>query len=301
MKSIWIGIGFSHQSVPPLSNTATRSSAGTSSAAATKSRTACFAGPSVQLASSAMGAHATPAQTAGRRPKRVTTRQGAGHSVARTVGSVFAFAFTAALNPTLLTAVTVMLTLERPKRLLTGYLLGAALTSITCGLLLVFLLPESSTSSSAKHTVNPIIDLAFGLLILVVVFVVGTGRDRRRQAWSGRRHEKAKDKPPPRWRRTLSKGSARDTFLVGVLLSFPGASYIAGMDKLSKQDVSDAATVLSVVVFNAIMLILLEAPLLAYAIRPESTDAGVRRFSDWLSRRGGRVALIAAAVVGVLL
>jgi hypothetical protein len=217
------------------------------------------------------------------------------------VGRVFALAFTAALNPTLLAAVTVMLTLERPKRLLTGYLAGAAITAVTCGLLLVFLLPESSTSRSAKHTVNPIVDLTFGALILLVVAVVGSGQDRRRRAWSARRREKAKNKPPPRWKRTLSKGSARDTFVVGVLLSFPGASYIAGMDELSKQDLGNAETVLAVLAFNVIMLLLLEVPLLSYAIRPQSTDAGVRRFTDWLSRRGGRVALIAAALIGVLL
>src|SRR4051812_8638446 len=194
-----------------------------------------------------------------------------------------------------------MLTLERPKRLLTGYLAGAAITAVSCGLLLVFLLPESSTSSSAKHTVNPIVDLTFGALILLVVFVVATGRDRRRREWSERRREKAKSKPPPRWKRTLSKGSARDTFLVGVLLSFPGASYIAGMDQLSKQDLAPAVTVLAVLLFNVIMLALLEVPLVAYVIWPRSTDAGVRRFSAWLSRRGGRMALIAGAVIGVIL
>src|SRR5215218_9104867 len=57
MKSIWIGTGFSHQSVPSLSNTATRSSAGTGSdpsvpvVAATNRRNASLAGPSRQLAS----------------------------------------------------------------------------------------------------------------------------------------------------------------------------------------------------------------------------------------------------------
>src|SRR4051794_17879938 len=55
MKSIWIGTGFSHHSVPSLSNTATRSSTGTGSApswphvVATNSRIACFARPSRQL------------------------------------------------------------------------------------------------------------------------------------------------------------------------------------------------------------------------------------------------------------
>lgn len=217
------------------------------------------------------------------------------------MGQVFVFSLTAALNPSLLTAVTVMLTLENPKRLLMSYFLGALLTSITCGLLLVFALPGSSTSSTAKHGVNPVLNVALGALVLVIVFVVATGRDARRRAWSERKRERARDKPPPRWRRQLRKGSARDTFLVGVLLSFPGASYIAGMDLLHKQQVGTALTVIAVVAFNLIMLVLLELPLVGYATRPESTAAAVQRFSDWLTRRGGRVALIAAAMMGVVL
>jgi Sap, sulfolipid-1-addressing protein len=217
------------------------------------------------------------------------------------VGRVFVFAVTAALNPTLLAAVTVMLTLEKPKRLLSGYLAGAAVTSVTCGLLLVFALPNSSTSSTAKHSVNPVINIVLGALILLIVFVVGTGRDRRRRAWSDRKRERAQDKPPPRWRRQLSKGSARDTFVVGALLSFPGASYIAGMDLLHKQKTGTAVTVIVVLAFNLIMLILLELPLLGYATRPESTAATVERCSDWLTRRGGRAALMAGTAFGILL
>jgi Sap, sulfolipid-1-addressing protein len=217
------------------------------------------------------------------------------------MGQVFVFALTAALNPTLLTATTVMLTLERPKRLLSGYLAGALVTSVTCGLLLVFALPHTSTSSSAKHTVNPIINIALGALLLLVVFVVATGRDQRRRDWSERKRARSADKPPPRWRRQLSKGSARDTFVVGVLLSFPGASYIAGMDLLHKQNIGTLATVLVVLAFNVIMLILLELPLLGYAIRPEWTAATIERFSAWLIRRGGRIAVIAGAIAGVLL
>src|SRR5437763_808889 len=109
-----------------------------------------------------------------------------------------------------------MLGLIKPKRLLGGYLAGAMLTSVTCGLIIVFSLHGSGASSTSKHTVDPVLDLAVGVLILVVVFVVGTGRDKRRREWSERRHEQAKDKGPPRWKRQLSKGSARDTFVVGI-------------------------------------------------------------------------------------
>jgi hypothetical protein len=217
------------------------------------------------------------------------------------VGKVFSFSLTAALNPTLLAAVTVMLTLLSPKRLLSGYLVGAVVTSITCGLVLVFALNGSSTSSSAKHTVNPVLDIALGAVILLIAFVVGTGRDKRRRARTARKREEAKTKPAPRWKRQLSKGSARDTFLVGVLLSFPGASYIAGMDLLSKQKIGTAETVLAVIGFNLIMLLLLELPLLGYATKPAWTAATVARFNSWLSRSGGRAALIGAVVLGVVM
>ena len=86
-----------------------------------------------------------------------------------------------------------------------------------------------------------------------------------------------------------------------MLLSFPGASYVAGMDELSKQHLSTIATVAAVLMFNVIMLILLELPLLAYAIKPEATEAGVQRFSNWLTRDGGRVALIGGCAIGIFL
>ena len=215
--------------------------------------------------------------------------------------SVFVFSLTAVFNPSLLAAVTLMLTLSRPKRLLLGYLLGAYVTSITCGLLLVFLLPGSSTASTTKHTIDPILDITLGVLILLIVARVGRRRDRRRRAWRERRLAKAANAPPPRWKRELSKGSARDTFVVGMLLSFPGASYIAGMDELHKQNIGTVTTVLAVLAFNVIMLILLEAPLVAYAIRPEATQAGVDRFSNWLTRNGGRIALIGGGAIGIFL
>ncbi len=91
-------------------------------------------------------------------------------------------------------AVMIMLTLSKPKRLLGGYLCGAALTSVICGLVLVFALPNSSTSNAAKHNVNPVLTIALGALILVVVAVVATGPGKRRQAWRERRRRKARGK-----------------------------------------------------------------------------------------------------------
>jgi hypothetical protein len=218
------------------------------------------------------------------------------------MGQIFLFSVTAALNPTLLAAVTVMLVLPSPKRLLLGYLLGAMLTSVTVGLVIVFSLNgASSATSTAKHTVNPAVDIALGLLILVIAFVVGTGRDTRRRSRRERKRAVQVGKAPPRWKQALSGGTARTTFVVGALLTLPGVSYLAGLDLIAKQNLSTTETVLTVVGFNAIMLTLLEVPLLGYAIAPERTATTVRRLSDWLSRSGGRIALGGAVLIGIAL
>jgi len=53
------------------------------------------------------------------------------------MSQVILLSLTASLNPTLVAATTVMLLLDRPARLMSGYLLGAYLTSITVGLVIV--------------------------------------------------------------------------------------------------------------------------------------------------------------------
>src|SRR5690348_14463922 len=84
-------------------------------------------------------------------------------------------------------------------------------------------------------------------------------------------------------RRAGSANSARAQpaimFVVGLLLSFPGASCTAGMHELSKHHIGTVATIAAVIAFSMIMLILLELRLVAYAIWPQSTEAGVQRFS----------------------
>lgn len=216
------------------------------------------------------------------------------------MGDVFSLAFLAALNPTLLAATTVMLLLPRPKRLLLGYLLGAALTSVTLGLAIVFSLQGSGLLSTTQTTLSPSADLTLGAILLLVAFVLGTGRDRRlaerRQA-----RKAPKEKGPPRWQRALAKGSARSTFAVGVVLTLPGASYITALDRIAQENLGTEATVGMVLAFNLIMLMLLELPLLGYAVAPQWTPRVVAGFRDTLNRRGRAWAIRGAAIIGILL
>jgi hypothetical protein len=218
------------------------------------------------------------------------------------MGSVFAFAFTAALNPTLVAVTTLLLTLPNPKRLLAGYLLGAYAISFTCGLLIVFALSATKgAANTSKHYISPIIDIVFGVLILLEVARVARHRNRVWHAFSQRRQQKQQTKPPPRWKRALNDATPRKAFVLGILLTLPGASFVAGMDELSKQHVGGAAKVGLVLVFVVIQLLIIEVPLVGYYISPDGTDAAIRRFRDFLGRHGNRILLIGGTVVGLLI
>jgi hypothetical protein len=222
------------------------------------------------------------------------------------VDSIAVWALVSAVNPTLLGATTVMLLLDHPKRLLLGYLVGGMLTSLTLGMVIVFALDGSSGATSAgRSTTSPATDLALGGLLLVIAYVIRpghtpseTGRlaERRRT-----RAEKKGDKGPPRWQQALSKGTARTTFVIGALLSLPGASYLVGLGHIADENASTAATIGLIVGFNLIMMLLLELPLLGYALAPDWTPDAVNRFKAWFNSNAKVLGFRVALVIGALL
>jgi hypothetical protein len=214
------------------------------------------------------------------------------------VWQVFLLSLTAALNPILLAASTVMLLLPSPQKLMLGYLLGALMTSITLGLVIVFALQGSSAVSTTQNTISPGVDLALGVILLIAAFVLATGRDKRLAERRRARKGPKEDKGPPRWQKALSKGSARTTFVVGAVLTLPGASYLAGLHHIDKENLSTTATVVSIIGFNLVMLILLELPLLSYTIAPDWTPGAVDRAKAWIARNGHQAATIALTVIG---
>jgi hypothetical protein len=218
------------------------------------------------------------------------------------LGGIFALALAAMFTPALLAAVTVMMALPNTKRLMFGYLLGAYLTSISVGLLIVFSLHDSGGVSIAQNALSPGAEVVLGTIALTVGVVLGTGRGAAMR--ERRRKGKSRDggEPKQSWpERMLGRGSPRVTFAVGVLLTFPGASYLAALDRMAELDAAIAPTVLLVVGFCVIQLALLEVPLIGYLLAPERTQESVIRFRAWLARHGRRGAAIAAGTIGVLL
>ena len=142
------------------------------------------------------------------------------------VFSIFLLSLLAMFNPTLLAAVTIMMLLPEPRRLIAGYLargLAGEHRRRPGDRLLPARLPGVESS---KKTLSPLEDLVFGAILVIVgwALLYGTGGDRSKSAGGCARRQKhgpeeQKESLPER---LLGRGSIRVTFAVGALLSLPG-------------------------------------------------------------------------------
>jgi hypothetical protein len=217
------------------------------------------------------------------------------------VAEVLLLSLAASLNPTLVAATTVMLLLHDPAKLMGGYLLGALMTGITLGLVIVFSLSNSGAVNTTQNTLSPAADIALGAIALIAAWILSSGRHERR---AERRRAEKKSKPdqaPPRWQRELRKGSPRTTFVIGALLTLPGASYLAGLSQIHKLHYSTTVTVLLVVGFNLIMLWLLEVPLACFLVAPDWTPRAIDQAKSWVSRHAHALEVRGLTVLGALL
>jgi Sap, sulfolipid-1-addressing protein len=185
-----------------------------------------------------------------------------------------------------------------------GHLLGAYTTSITAGLLIVFSLHRSNAENTSKHKISPIEDIIIGVLNLAVAFLLATGLDaglrRRRQRRQQAKQASATIKTP--WsERMLAKGSAKLTFLVGTLLSFPGLAYLDALDHIVKLNDGTAPSMLLVLYFCVMQQILLELPRLGYTFAPKRTRATVTGFKAWFTRSGRHATVIGLTAIGLVL
>jgi hypothetical protein len=209
----------------------------------------------------------------------------AGGDAVGPMGEIVLFALLSAVYPTLIAAATVMLLLPKPEGLMLGFWLGAMITSVGCGLVIVFAFHGSSAAKTTRHTVSPAVTLVMaGLLVLAAVALNKRGDLHVRERYATR-HPKA-EKTAPKWQQTLRNGSPRHTFVVGILLSFPGVWYLAALDRLINLHYSTLAEILVVIGFCLAQLVLLELPMLAFRIWPTETPAAIDDAKAWASRHG---------------
>jgi hypothetical protein len=208
--------------------------------------------------------------------------------------SVIPLALAAAVYPTLLAGVIVILDREKPVALLAAFLGGGMLISVVAGVIIVFLL-DGAVSTKHQHKASPVVDLIIAGLSFALA---GLLWHRERTA---RRREPGAKKRGSWTERTLGAGSAWVAFGAGVALNLPSLWYLDALKDIARAQDSTAGAIAWILVFVVIMFALAEIPLIGYAVRPDATRARVQRLRGWLNAHGRAVAFWVALAVGVYL
>lgn len=207
----------------------------------------------------------------------------------------------AALYPTLLAVVVILLSQPRPFRLLTAYLAGGLTISIFLGLVIVFVLGGAVHSS--RSGLSWVADLTVGGLALLLAVALATGLDQRFRERRKSKHPQ-QEKPDGRepWsQRILARGSVPVVFAAALVLNVPGAAYLIALKDIAAAHKSTVTSVVLIVVFNLIMLAFAVIPWLGLLLAPRRTHELVGRTDHWLSANGRRIAMLVSATLGVFL
>lgn len=212
-------------------------------------------------------------------------------------------ALAAAVYPTILAGVIVLLRQDNPRPLLLGFWLGGMTISIVAGLVIVYLVRESNKVIDTSSTTRPVLDIVLGLLSVGLAFAVWTGRTTRLTAIRERR--KARNPPPDpekqsfteRW---LGRGSIWLAVGAGAILNLPGIWYLAALTDIAELDAL-GQRLLQILVFNLIMFTLIEVPLLLYIVNPRRAERTVDGLDVWFRTHVREAVTAVAGAVGVYL
>jgi hypothetical protein len=223
------------------------------------------------------------------------------------VAHIVLLALAAAVFPTLIACVAIMISRPRPRGLLLAFYAGGVIVSITAGVVVLsFFNDNNAVLGSTASAPSPGTSMTAGLASLLLAWLMAS---RRGQAlldtWRSRhprRSTRRTAEDSPSWaERHLHRANATVTFAIGAAINLPGPFYLLALGDIASGAYSRLHQFGLIVLFNAIMFLLLEAPLVGYLLRPEWTAERVAALATWLNANGLRVVGWLLGAVGVSL
>jgi hypothetical protein len=211
---------------------------------------------------------------------------------------ILVLALYAAVYPTLLAAVAILLASPRRTQLLTVFLLAGLTVSVALGVGIVLLIRHSGAVAHKGSGWSWGTDLAVGGLALLLALALWTHAWQRLRARRGSRPHRAADAEP--WsQRLLTRGSVPIVIAASIAINLPGAVYLVALKDIAADHDSVPVDLALVLAFNLIMFGLAELPWLGLLFAPARTEAAVERASDFLAAHGRKIAIVVCVVVGV--
>jgi hypothetical protein len=206
-------------------------------------------------------------------------------------------AIASAFWPVLVVVVIVSLRARRPVRLLLSFLVGGLLTTVTIGLVVIYMLEGSSFAGRPKQTFEPWVKVTVGGFALLTAVVL----------WKRLPRQAVEPAPDPvaaqpgKLESMLERGAPL-AFVAGITFNLiPGFFPLVALAEISAKDLDILATVGLLLAFYVIMFALIEIPLVGYIVAPEWTARATARVNAGLDRNARKLAIGALGVVGAFL
>jgi hypothetical protein len=203
--------------------------------------------------------------------------------------------------PLLLVVVLIALNTSRPVTILGWFLVGGLLTTISIDSALVFSLHGNSFVEGPKPSADGWVDIIVGLLALLAALVLQLGT---RGMGPKRFRPKAEPDKPSRteeWIEGLVERGGPLSFVAGIAATIlPAPFAIIAMKNIAELDITDAQAFGLIVLFNLLMFILVEVPLVGFVVAPSWARRTATEFNSWLEQNARRLAVYVLVVVGVI-
>ena len=186
------------------------------------------------------------------------------------MGQIILLAFVAAVFPTLIACVAVMISHPEPRGLLLAFYLGGLISSLTSGVVvLAYLNDGNAVLGSTSSTPSPGTSIGAGLASLVLAWLMASRRGRALlDRWRSRHPRRHEEKQGPSWaKRHLDRANASVAFVVGAATNLRGPFYLLALGDMATGGYSTAEQLSLTALFNAIMFLLVEVPLIGYLVQ----------------------------------
>ncbi len=226
--------------------------------------------------------------------------------------TVLVMAFAVIFEPIRIGLAVLMLNRPRPLLQLLAFLCGGFTMGVGVGLIVLFLL-RSTPLATGRFTV-PSVQIAIGLIALLIALVVATNISvrklfRRPDPAPGEATQVSDGRnPSPRpagmsagIRRVMQSDSLWIAWVSGLGTALPSANFMGAMAVILASGETPVAQAQALLLFNVVAFTLVELPLIGYIAAPRKTRVLLASFHAWLQTRTRRHIAVLIAASGCLM
>jgi hypothetical protein len=204
-----------------------------------------------------------------------------------------ALAFAASIYPPAVAAVIALGRGEQLRSRVFAFVLAAFLATYAMGIVMLLLLEELGATTTTNRSASAAIELVLGVLLIALAVRLQRkrpGPDADPEAPSG----------PSKIDRYLE--SRRLAFVLGITLYIiPSPIYIGAIKAIADAKLSASGELLGIAVTVAVMLWLIEVPMMLLLVIPSHAARALDETNRWFARNGRTVAIVASAAAGAYL